>query len=151
MRVGYHYTTLKNWEKIEKEGLIPYLPEEHDNLYIRTDHWSLRIHFGENGELPKMIWIWEKKQSSLSHLGNILFQAASKNETKIVLLEVQFKKSDIMISKFKHKKGAQNIYHDGQIGNFIYHEQEEALLLKNVIPPERVILLKYYDLEELLS
>lgn len=130
---GYHYTSYSNWQKIQKEGLKP-------SIYRKREFKDLGV------KSIKGVWLWMNKPKGNSHVGEILFRVARKQESKIVLLEVKYKK------EFETKNGESlTLYHHGAIGKWTYHENEEAKIAVETIAPRNIKLVKTYDLKRLLK
>jgi hypothetical protein len=139
---GYHYTSYENWQKIQKQGLIPYKINHSDILkYI---------------PFPVMgIFTWKESHEGLSHLGNIMFQKATKNTTRIVKLCFNYEQEDIL-----HYEGAKvQLYHYGEItgsgsGGEVsnsYHTGQQAYIITRPIEPKNIKLIGDYDLLKLLK
>lgn len=137
--IGYHYTTLEHWEAIQKVGLKPSLVQK---LEIEEE---LRRAKGPTQLFG--VWIWKDEQKGLAHLGSVMRVLAVHNSPQVVVLAVNFNDEDIVRIGYKRLI----IPHDGEIGNFHYHTHEEAFLLKDTIPPERITLVRSYNLLELVS
>lgn len=132
--IGYHYTTKSNWEKIKIQGLIPY--EVHKD--------ELKKYFPRG---VKAIWVWRKSFRGLGHTGSIIFQA-QKGDTSIVKLKVEYDFADILRSGHRIVE----IQHWGNVGNLLYHTgNEKAYLITEKILPEKIKLVKEFDLIKLLK
>jgi len=132
--IGFHYTSLDCWESIQKTGLKPY-------TIIKP---ALRAKIGT--ERVNGIWLWTSRLYDLPHIGCVLYQMSTKNTTKAVLLSVGYPKSD----RLSTENGIVVLYHSGHIGNLEYHTgEEEAVIITEPIPPEKIRLLQTYDLMEL--
>jgi len=133
--ITYHYTSFSNWKKIRKQGLVPY----------EIRHAELFIIFGE---YPLGVWLWKNKPRGVAHTGGVLYQLATKNETKIVLLRVSIDESGILLSP-----DGRNIKmtHDGHIDAFQYHKHERSVIYTDFIPPEDIELVDIYDVKERLK
>lgn len=131
MRIGYHYTTKENWEKIQKEGLKK---RKIENVSVS----SLM------GDSVYGIWIWEKDFSGRFHIGNILGAAARGGSLKVVKLKVKYSILDLLY------KGMQKvaIKPEGELGKLCLYEDETAFILQNDIPPEKIELIGEYNLDE---
>jgi len=133
--IGYHYTSKKNWLKIQKEGLKKYP--------IKKD--ELKPYFPD--EL-KAIFCWKGKLGKVSHAGTVLFQVGTKGETEIVQLEIEFNEDDIL----KSKDGRRVVlFHDGHVGKWNYHKNDEAFLLTKDLEPKDIKLVEEYDIINLLK
>jgi len=132
---GYHYTTYKNWLVIKKQGLVPTCIKRHDVI----DHLTV-----SNYPTPfNAVWLWKTKPSKKGHLNALLFQLADKDDYKLVMLEVEYSKKDLL----GHERGDTfDIEHTTSIGdsraNF---SKEKSVLVVNKIPVENIKLLEIYD------
>lgn len=137
--IGYHYTTYSNWLKIQKEGMQPY--EVYNQKVLDT----------LNTDKLKAIWVWADKLSGLSHKGQILYSAILKQNLKIALLKITYSLKEEHLGPLGQPV---RIKHTGLLnsrnGDWTYHQEEVAILLKNSIKPENIELVKLYDLDELL-
>lgn len=135
--VGYHYTSWTNWEKIKKEGLIP---------YPMTNHEVTRV----VGNGLKGIWIWQERLDPLAHAGAILHQLAMKADPKVVRLSVRF---DWWTDTLFEGPLMVSVGHDGTIEKFQYHwnGKHKAVIVTKPIPPERIELAGIYNVVERLQ
>jgi hypothetical protein len=132
--IGYHYTSLNCWSKIQKQGLLPYS--------IRKP--QLYEHFGT--DTVEGVWVWKEKLIGLSHIGCLLYQIAHKGALKVVVLEVDYNWDDIL-----SPPGDPNfhilLHHQGTIENLEYHKGDDtAYIITTRIPPENIRLLGIYSL-----
>ncbi len=128
---GYHYTSLRCWEKIQVEGLKPY----------SICKPALRDYIGT--EQVKGIWLWQNRLYGLPHIGSILYQMANKGTTKAVLLDVGYCKADALCTD----AGLIILHHSGIIGILNYHTGEEtAVVHLKAIHQCRIELLEEFDL-----
>lgn len=79
--IGYHYTSVENYERIRIEGLAPY--------WIKKKDLELWFSDGIHG-----IWLWKNDLSGTDHLGSILWQLVTKASTRIVKLRVEYEEVD---------------------------------------------------------
>ncbi|MFA5695880.1 MAG: hypothetical protein WC917_00240 [Bacilli bacterium] len=140
---GYHYTSYENWQKIQKQGLIPYLIKHPDIMnYIPDPIYG--------------IFTWTKDHREEAHIGNILFQKASKNSNRIVKLCFTYNEKDIL-----YYKGAMvKLYHYGEItgstgghenSSSSYHTGQQAFIITRPVEPRNIRLVGDYDLNKLLK
>ncbi|MCK9369516.1 hypothetical protein M0R04_06385 [Candidatus Dojkabacteria bacterium] len=134
LQTGYHYTSLENWRKIQKEGLVCY-PINKEELAI---HGLVNI---------QGIWIWTKPANEISHMGNLLWQLGTKGTSHLVHLKIKYDLTKILFTKDGRRV---NLYHKGSIGNFKYHMGDQAIIYKENIPPKQIKLIKEFKLEKLL-
>lgn len=134
---GYHYTTLKNWKKIKKEGLLPH----------EFAPWILESIGAYGGHLRQGVWLWKEKPKGESHIGNIIYQLAKGEDTSIVLLSVRYAQKDL----YTVMGAIVNLIHRGVIGEWNYHTEDKAVIIPFGIPPNRVRLLKTYKVNSLLK
>jgi len=97
-------------------------------------------------------WVFMFPLSGLSLLGTLIFNAVKRRTTRICHLEVEYNREDI--HPFLVDQGQDEIlelYHDGSLGEWVYHTDVPALVLAERIPPERVKLVRSYDLMDILK
>lgn len=141
-RTGYHYTSWENWQSIQKEGLQPYQMRQADLIRLA------RMYLSEDAVRQLYsIWVWLDRLMGVAHTGAILFQLATKNTHRVVLLRVTYKKEDVL------RLGGQRVVacHEGFIEAWHYHSGDQAVLVTTPIPPEDIQLLRVYDVVELLK
>ena len=114
----YHFTSFGNWEKIMKD-------REMKEYKIKKCKKS-------------GIFLWKNKLTGISKNGTILHQIATKNTGTVVELEINLENT----YNFTNSK------HEGLIGEFCYHSDEEALIYHNKIPIECIKLINKYKIEE---
>jgi len=140
---GYHYTLYKNWLKIKKEGLRPHLMGNEEFEETKEIFGIKEI---------RGIWVWKKKFKGLAHVGEIIYQFADKAGSTVVFLEVRFNKADILQAIDKTGEKVNFVLeHEGSIGNLVYHEKAESWIITKTILPERIKLLKIYNLLKLIK
>ena len=128
----YHYTSLENWKRIKKEGLIPYAME--------------RI-----AENLKGIFLWRRMLKGVSHAGAIIYQMGTKRIEKVVLLEIECNKKGFELSEnYGDYKQGDNIivYHQGKIENLDYHRNEKGILYFKKIPTKNIKLIRIFELKK---
>ena len=131
MAIGYHYTSLKCWKKIRREGLIPY----------RIRNLELYDHIGSAETTG--IWIWQERFYGLPHIGSIIYQMAHKNETDAVLLAVVYNPNRIL----RVEAGDVVLHHSGHIENLAYHDGKQcAVIYKDEIFPSKIDPIGGYNL-----
>jgi len=133
--IGYHYTSEENWKKIQKEGLLPRKIDRPEWLYL----------LGVTSVTG--VWVWQNKLEGLSHAGTVIYQMATKATTRVVMLKVEYNVDDV----FKIHDKEVNLKHKGEIQKLIYHYDEEAFVVKQIIPPENIELLQVFDLVDALK
>lgn len=134
--IGWHYTTMTNWKKIQADGQItPYLIEKPE---LKQYFPLVPI----NG-----VWIWTKSLTGLSHAGSVIFQA-QKGDPEVVRLMVEYN-----LTKRLNVDGTLiKLYHEGTIGDLRYHTgEEEAIICTEAIPLGRITLMGTYNLVNLLN
>lgn len=142
--VGYHFTTLKMWNTIKHEGLVPY--------FLRNQNITDMLH-NYGVKLEKGIYVYPKKQKGIGHIGSILNQALNKNYFKVVKLKVNYSKSDLIkLSKEEYKLTHNGVFdsdfHKKQI---FYHYNEPIQILINKVHKNKIELIKIYDLNKLIG
>jgi hypothetical protein len=135
LQTGSHYTSFANWQKIAREGLVPYLIDKPE-LYAVLGVTSVTG-----------IWIWEDDLTEIEELGSLIYQLAYKAETTIVKLRVLYSWDDIL------RKGDRDVHltHSGNIQNWIYHGGDlGARILTNPVPTHNIELLRTFDLLDIV-
>lgn len=135
--IGYHYTTYKNWLKIQREGLKP----------SKFHSWVLDALKEKGSNLKEGVWLWANKPDKESHIGNLVYQLAKGEGLKIAVLEVIYANKDI--HTVDRRRVA--LMHKGSIGSWNYHQDEKAHVIPFAIPPHRVKLIKVYDFAKALK
>lgn len=138
--IGYHYTSQENWEKIKNEGLTPYLIT---NMEI---YHGLHSMLHEQFDKIFGIWVWEREQDPLSHMGNVIRAAVVHGATRTVLLKVKFPDSAILRVKGRRI----HMVHEGSIEKLVYHKDEGAYILSEPVPSDKIEMMQSFDLVELL-
>ena len=133
--ITYHYTSFSNWKKIKKEGLVPY-EIKHDELFIVF------------GEYPMGIWLWKNKPRGIAHTGGVIYQLATKNDTKIVLLRVTI--DDWSVLRAPDGRTIK-LTHEGHIQEFQYHKNEKSVICTDFVSPKDIELVDIYDVKERLK
>lgn len=135
--IGFHYTSLSNYKKIQKQGMKPYL----------IDKPELNCHFKEK---VRGIWIWCDEQVGVSEFGTLIFQLSTKCDLTIVKLEIDYDEEHLLVPENKMKDI--NITHYGAVGQWQYHQGEErAVISVKPIDKDKIKLLKTFDLLEILE
>ncbi len=135
--IGYHYTSRANYKRIKKHGIKKY----------NIDKNELDYYF-PNGIIG--VWIWKQELRGKSELGALLHHLATKQSTNLVKLKVYYHEDD------KLEWNANEIVevlHSGNIGDWHYHtgkQDEKAVILTKNVHPENVVLLKEYDMVDLV-
>ena len=128
----YHYTSIENWKKIKKEGLIKYPIEKiYKNL--------------------KGIFLWRNKQKGKAHAGSIIWQMGTKNSEEVVLLEINCEKEGFEVDQDygNYKKGDTLVIdHTGEMEKLVYHQKEKGIIYFRNIPINKIKLLRIYKLKD---
>lgn len=132
--IGYHYTSYRNWQNIKKVGLKVYPINKPE-----IEEYFTEPVYG--------IWAWQKQPKGKSELGSLLFQTSTKQTTHLVLLEFDYSEYNILT----YGGGRINVYHDGLLGNWLYHKDQKAYIVISDIPPENIRLVKEFDLMDLVT
>ncbi len=130
--IGYHYTSARNWEVIQQEGLKPY----------RVQSLS---EFAPMFDVPEVlgVWVYTRKQRGLSHLGCILWQAVTKKTEKVTLLRVSYPKARVLA----HAKAGEIVTaHDLDWRGFVFHRNTPVRVVLCEIPPKNIRLVNMYDI-----
>jgi len=132
--IGYHYTSWSNWLNIQYRGLVPYK--------IKNEELEDYFEDGIEG-----IWVWKHKLSKMAHVGSVLWQFATKADTKIVQLEVAYRPKD----RLCWYKNPVTLSHTGYFGKYQYHSgKEKAYILFERVSPKNIKLIDIYDLKKLI-
>ena len=141
--IGYHYTTLENWNIIKADGLKPTPLMEYDLPGVNVDHSALHFYF--KNRMPNCIWVWKYELTQPTHLGTLLFQMLTKVSFEIVVIEVEYRKKDQLKPYTLEPFQKYSYNHTGTIGAWKHHKDVPFDLLKKRIPPERLKLKEYYN------
>jgi len=140
---GYHYTSYHNWLKIKDDGLKPYP--------IRADY---RKYHQDNPYIVDGVWLWTRRFKGMPHIGAVLYQFSTKGDTKIVQLRCEWDYDQQLFIKDEWGvKCPVSLGHEGWIGTTYYHDPDkhESRVIVETIPPERIELLKVYNLQEMFK
>ena len=129
----YHYTVLSNYEKIKKEGLIPY----------RCQKTEINILF-ESGRAPDLIFLFEERLTGIAEFGSLLWQA-QKGDMVIIGLKIT-KKIKENCKLFTSIGERVDVSHYGSIGTIIYHDDVPIITTIRAIKPRYIKLDKIWDL-----
>lgn len=140
MAIGYHYTSWRNWEIIQKKGLSPYEIDKPELLEF-FDY------------CPMAIWVWDEPLTPHSELGTIIHQLSAKSSTKIVKLEVTYDSADILYYEDPvWGKRRVTLSHQGVVGNWQYHaDRPNGILILKPVPVEQLELLRVFDLLDIVK
>jgi len=128
-RNGYHYTSLANWERINKEGMIkPQKIISSSLLDVFRD--------GVDG-----IWLWKEEPKGESHAWNILFQLSTKADTRVVKLKVEYDEDLVLRPP---EWGKLKMTHTGTIGDW-EGPAEESVIYCGCIPLKDIKVVGIYD------
>lgn len=130
--IGYHYTTEKNWRRIQKYGLMPY--ENFPFIFGKT-------------ETVVGIWLWQRKPRGKNHLGNIMRVISKHKEVRVVLLKCRYSKRDV----YRYLTRPVSFLHEGTIGDWVYHKRFPARICQQRILPKNIELVDYYDMEKAVN
>jgi hypothetical protein len=143
----YHYTPARNIKSIMEKGLLP-KPVTKMEILDNPDvkEWGLKK--------MKYIWVWKRIQSAKSNAGNLILKLANFKATKVALLRVWVTKKEIRcwpmgVSMSGSHDGFLN-KQDGTRG-WIFHTEEPSWILRYRVPPERIEIVKIYDIVKLLD
>lgn len=137
-RKGYHYTSWRNWQSIQKHGMRPYEISKPELL----DYFDY---------YPTGIWCWVEEPSDESELGTLIFQLSSKGQTKVVKLELVYTDKDLLYYEGNGYRRKVDLSHDGGMGNWVYHEGQDAVIITKPIPVKKIKLVKVFDLMDLVK
>lgn len=129
MRVGYHYTSLENWKKIKREGLLPSTIEP----------------IGLPGVF-KGTWLWRRKPRGLFQAGVVLRQIELKGTKKIVELYVRYNENDILSFE-----GKRVVFHNSLVIGSMDFGEMSSVIVTSPIPNWEILLIKKYDIKNLIS
>ena len=135
LKIGYHYTTWKNWQKIQKQGLRA----------KKVDQNSIKELLG----LPdlKGVWLWPNLLKGKDHLVQLLVRLGQRNDADLVLLKVLYTTQDEVIGMHGERvlvTGGSNIK------KFKGNDQKMVLICCDIYP-KYINLVKRYDLLKLLK
>ena len=146
-KIGWHYTSYGNWKKIKRQGL---------KLYS-LNSWIVASLAEYKVVRMTGIFIWKKKPNKhpggRNHVGNILYQLATKGDFRVCLLEVRYLRN----SQLRNPEGRRvELAHTGNFSvdegkPWIYHKNRMGLVLTKPVPPESIRLLEVYDIRNLTA
>lgn len=134
MKIGYHYTSYKNWLKIKEEGLLP--------KTCQNDSLADLFPKGVMG-----FWVWQNDLKGNSHIGTIIHRVQSKRNKRIVKLRLKYSDTDTL----RYKGDKIILFHAGVIGKWTYHLKEPAVIITKRIDPKNIELVSDYNLNKLLK
>lgn len=134
MKTGYHYTSWENWQKIRRQGLVPY----------KDGHWDYLKHAGCPED--KIIYTYDRKQHGLSLFGILMWHSHKKSTAKVVLLRIDYRQEEAMFDGGKYAGTGHHDLHSAKNDDAFYHKGEPFTFLCKRIPAKRVELEKVYDL-----
>ncbi len=135
--IGYHFTSWRNWLKIQKQGIIPYDIDFNSNMLFSNASFKI--------DVVKGIWLWKNRQKGKSNFGIMLDRAVKLKTFKIVVLKVKYNQKDLL----KINGIPVNTFHKGSIGNWVYHRKCQSVIVVKRIPPFRIEVLQIIGLENL--
>lgn len=137
-KVGWHYTSLQNWNEIQRDGLLPYPVDKPEFRRL----W----HFVPNG-----IWVWEYPLSPESELGTVIYQLSYRAQTQIVKLEVTYDTEDILYYEGNGYRQKVKLTHTGNAEKWQFHTDDpEAVIVTKKIPISDISLVKIFDLMDVV-
>jgi hypothetical protein len=154
-KTGYHFTSIENYKKIKKHGLIPY-PLKMAQIITGFEY------------IPPGIFLYDHYQDPKSTAGIVMYHASFKLSTTIVFLAVDYKESETRSPDFRphgfcdehcltgcHDLG---LFKDQKPDEFtteeaksFWHKAAPFTIVFKRIPPRRIKLLKTYNLVELIN
>lgn len=136
---GWHYTSWRNWESIQKEGLQPYTIDKPE-LY---QYFDLP---------PKGIWVWRFPLDSESELGSVIYQLANRAQTKIVKLSLTYDSNTMLTYEGNGWTQPIILHHTGLMERWEYHKsQPEACIVTTPISAKDIELVRVWDLMDLVK
>ena len=129
LKKGYHYTSKKNWEQIQKDGGMK---------RYTIDKEEMRTLFpkGISG-----IWLWKEEPTGTSHAGNIMYQVGAKGNPEIVKLEVEYNPRQLA----SYKGSRLELSHTGAVENWEYHYGDCGIIAKEDIPLKHIRVIGHYN------
>lgn len=130
MRIGYHYTTRKQWEEsTQYSGLFPARISDHELADFRR-------------AMPLMpedaVWVWKELLDSEAAFVACILLAERHQSHEMVLLEVEYEDEDAMSVCFKPEADLEVMLHcTFSAGRFTTGNRDIELLHRHV-PPERL-------------
>lgn len=138
--IGYHYTSTKNWYKIQEEGLKPYYTKR---LEMEATLGYSDIHG---------VWVWAERLSPRSEVGTLIFQASKRASLKLCLLEVEFEAEDILQAEKYGRMFNLVITHSGNVDRLEMHPDNPiAHIVTREIPANKVKLVQIFNLMDLVK
>ena len=136
LKIGYHYTTWKNYKTIQDFGLTVHrVPEDSDLCTLI----GRRVIYGT--------WLWPKEPTRKHHVMELITRAAQKNDTDFVLLEVEYEEEDmIKADGYAHV----NITSYGNM-ELMKRKPVSCVFIVKDVPANKIKFLKRYNLLKLLK
>lgn len=134
--IGYHYTSADNWNKIQRDGFLTPYPMKQPDLLTAFPN-------GVNA-----VWLWVNNPQGVSHAGNILYQVSRRATPRIVKLAVEYSPDQVLRGPMGERI---QLSHHGHIDEWVYHDKDSSVLIRNPIPVSRIRLLKAYNIVERLT
>lgn len=140
--LGYHFTTLEAYEAIAKEGLVlaPVSQVHHEDFHDV-------MHLLKDGA----IWIYKHPQKDVSLLAMIFYVAFELDTRQICLLKVEYEEDQAASIIASRGSNIVKLYHTLTVGEYSGHYKEPIELLIEPVSPEKVKLLKTWNLEKWLN
>jgi hypothetical protein len=123
--IGYHYTSWENWERIQREGLIPYTLTTPPEVAGERAVWVFAEPF--YGEADQ----WQATYTMTRH-----------RTLKAVRLRVRYPRKDEL---------DYHIRHQGTVGGWAFHRDAPARLVGRRIPPCSITLDRVYELTQRMA
>lgn len=140
---GWHYTSWSNWLKIQQEGLRT-TPLSQDKLKVLEG----LAHPDWDG---KAVWVWVNQLSPIEHMGSVIYQLAKRSETRVVMLKLRYQFKQRLAPKPGLGGTRINLFHNGSIDLYKYHQRTPSCLLVETLTPDRLTLVSEFDLIDLLG
>jgi len=133
---GYHYTSLKNYQGIKVQGLLP-SPIVNVNI------------LGASSETEGS-WLFQNPQEEVALFGMLIDRFVKNNLLwKIVELEIDFSITDCL--QALHEEDTFLLKHEGSCGNWIYHKDEPIIIVSQIIPACQITLRRSFDLRNAIK
>lgn len=134
---GYHYTSLENWESIQKGGFIVPQPIKHPNLakLVELDSFD-------------GFWVYKSQQQGLSLRGLIQWNILYKFTRNVLELEIKYIEEECIKNGY-----ILNLYHtlsnrcQGETEDFFFHKDEPATIITQEINLSRIKVIRIFNYE----
>lgn len=134
--IGYHYTSYRRWQEIQKTGLIPQLIYNAELIqYLDKDN-------------THGVWLWKEKLTPRNELGIVLFELCHRAATDIVCLRVEYRAEQTLFGGLTNV----TIRHTALLEKFeCYFDNPQSIVLTQSINPDNIELEKRFNVMDVVK